>query len=513
MINFLLCIPFLISITLSSFFSTSEPSEIQVQIIELNDLHGQINTTTMLHGHPVGRADYIAAYIKSYKEQFPHTLLVHTGDMIGGSPPISALFQDEPTIEFLNMLKFDVGTIGNHEFDKGTEELKRLIDGGFHPKTGMFPGSSFPYVCANVVDTNTNKPLFPPYAIKWIDGIPIAFIGIVTKNTPFLTMNNDMSAVTFIDEATAVQTYVEEVQQKGIHAIIVLAHLDGKTTGGITYGPLADLASKLDDDVDILFGGHNHSYMNGYVNGKLLVEAYSYGKAFADVQITINRKTKDITKKTAKIIPTYHDQIQPNLIIQTWLQSYQTKVAPLTEQILGKSAREMTRDQNKNGEADLGALLAASQRQAMQADIAFVNPGSIRHNLPSGSITWENTFLIQPFRNRLIKMDLTGKEIRSALHEQWTDEIRMLQVSGICYTWKENEVKSILLENGEPLQDDATYSVVVNSFLANGGDKFTIFQKGRNRVEGPTDQEAFANFIRSTPSFENIQANHIQKID
>ncbi|MDC2866006.1 MULTISPECIES: bifunctional metallophosphatase/5'-nucleotidase [unclassified Bacillus (in: firmicutes)] len=512
MFTFLTYIPFLISITLSSLFPAPESPEIPVQIIGLNDLHGQINSTTPLHGKPAGRADYIASYINAYKQQFPHTLLVHTGDMIGGSPPISALFQDEPTIEFLNMLQFDVGTIGNHEFDEGVEELKRLIDGGFHPKTGMFPGSSFPYVCANVLNANTNKPLFPPYVIKWIDGIPIAFIGVVTKETPFLTMQGDMSAVTFIDEATAVQTYVRELQQKGIHAIIVLAHLDGKTTDRITYGPLADLASKLDDDVDILFGGHNHSYMNGFVNGKLLVEAYSYGKAFANVQLTLNRKTKDITRKTAKIIPTYHDQIQPNLIVQTWLQSYQTKVAPLTEQILGKSIHEVTRDQNKNGEADLGALIAVSQRQAMQTDIAFVNPGTIRHNLPAGFITWENTFLIQPFENKLIKMELTGKEIQSVLHEQWDDEVRMLQVSGICYTWEKNEVKSISLENGEPLQDDTTYSVVVNSFLANGGDKFTIFQKGRNRVEGPTDQEAFANFIRSTPSLENIRVNHIQKI-
>ncbi|MEH6891743.1 bifunctional metallophosphatase/5'-nucleotidase [Bacillus sp. JJ864] len=512
MFIFLMYIPFLISITLSSVFSPQESPEIPVQIIGLNDLHGQINTTTPLHGKPAGRADYIASYINAYKQQFPHTLLVHTGDMIGGSPPISALFQDEPTIEFLNMLQFDVGTIGNHEFDEGVEELKRLIDGGFHPKTGMFPGSNFPYVCANVLNANTNKPLLPPYAIKWIDGIPIAFIGIVTKETPFLTMHNDTSAVTFIDEATAVQTYVRELQQKGIHAIIVLAHLDGKTTDGHTYGPLADLASRLDDDVDILFGGHNHSYMNGYVNGKLLVEAYSYGRALANVQFTINRKTKDITRKTAKIIPTYHGEMQPNPIIQSWIQSYQAKIAPITEQVLGKSVHELTRDQNNDGESDLGALLAASQRQAMQADIAFVNPGTIRHNLPASFITWEHTFLIQPFENKLIKMDLTGKEIRNVLHEQWDDEIRMLQVCGIRYTWGKNGVESITLENGEPLQDHTTYSVVVNSFLANGGDKFTIFQKGRNRVEGPTDQEAFANFIRSNPSLENVQGNHIQKV-
>lgn len=147
----------------------------------------------------------------------------------------------------------------------------------------------------------------------------------------------------------------------------------------------------------------------------------------------------------------------------------------------------------------------------MQTDIAFVNPGSIRHDLQKGTITWEDAFLIQPFGNPLIKMELSGKEIRNILQEQWKEETRMLQISGLRYSWKNNLIQSISLENGTPLQDDQTYSVVANSFLANGGDKFITFKSGRNRIEGPTDQEAFANYIRSISHIDTIPQNSIQK--
>lgn len=109
-------------------------------------------------------------------------------------------------------------------------------------------------------------------------------------------------------------------------------------------------------------------------------------------------------------------------------------------------------------------------------------------------------------------MYLSGKEIRNVLQEQWKEETRMLQISGIRYSWKNNIVQTISLDDGTPLRDDQIYSVVVNSFLANGGDKFLTFKEGRNRSEGPTDQEAFANFIRSISHIDTLPQNFLQKI-
>ncbi|MGR5985932.1 5'-nucleotidase C-terminal domain-containing protein [Bacillus cytotoxicus] len=163
------------------------------------------------------------------------------------------------------------------------------------------------------------------------------------------------------------------------------------------------------------------------------------------------------------------------------------------------------------GESDLGILIATAQRQTMNANIAFVNPGSIRYDLQKGNITWEDTFLIQPFGNKLIKMDLSGKEIRRALQEQWEGETRILQVSGLRYSLKDYTLQNISLENGTPLRDNEVYSVVINSFLANGGDKFSVFKAGRNRIEGPTDQEALANYIRSISYINTLPQSFIQK--
>ncbi|EMA6342035.1 bifunctional metallophosphatase/5'-nucleotidase [Bacillus cytotoxicus] len=499
---------FLMKLVISIFIPSPN---ISMQIISLNDFHGQLNTTSMLHGKAVGRADYLASYIQMYRMKNPNTLLVHTGDMIGGSPPISALFHDEPTMEFLNKLQFDVGTVGNHEFDKGPITLHQLINGELFYKKTTFSGSAFPYICANAVDNRSNQPLFPPYTIKWIEGIPIAFIGITTKDTPFVTMYSDMSSVRFLDEASTVNDYVRHLQQQGIHAFIILAHLGGRTKEGITNGELAHLANKVDADVDIIFGGHTHSYINGNVNGKLLVQAYSYGKAFSNVTLTLNRTTKDIMKKQAEIIPVYQEKLLPNPHITSWLQTYSSKIRSKVEEPLGVTNYKLTRNQNKHGESDLGILIATAQRQTMNADIAFVNPGSIRYDLQKGSITWEDTFLIQPFGNKLIKMELSGKEIRRALQEQWKDETRILQVSGLRYSLKDYTLQNISLENGIPLRDNEVYSVVINSFLANGGDKFSVFKAGRNQIEGPTDQEALANYIRSISYINTLPQSFIQK--
>jgi 5'-nucleotidase len=161
-----------------------QPHTLSLQLLGINDFHGQLDETRLMGGKPVGGAAYLAAYLRQRERENPNTLLVQAGDMAGASAPESALLKDEPTIQVLNALGFDVGTIGNHEFDEGIPEMMRLIYGGFHPKTGYFEGASFPYICTNVLDNKTKKPIFPPYYIKRVNGVPIGFIGIVTKTTP-----------------------------------------------------------------------------------------------------------------------------------------------------------------------------------------------------------------------------------------------------------------------------------------------------------------------------------------
>ena len=307
----------------------------------------------MVSGTMAGGAEYLAAYLKKYKQENPNTLLVHAGDMVGGSPPISSQFQDEPTIEFLNLLHFDVGTPGNHELDEGVNEMKRLIHGGFNKKTGYFQGANTAYSSANIIDRKSGIPLLPPYVIKQKDGIDIGFIGVVTKETNMYVSPENRKEVEITDEVSAINRTVKILKDKGIKVIVVLAHDSAKSekAGANSTGALVEMAPKIDDEVDVIFAGHSHEYANTVAAGKLIVQAYSNGKAFSQVNLEIDPHTKIIVKKQAKIIATSHHHIKPDEETVALLNKYRKKLGGNFNQVIGEMPEEIRRNQDANGES------------------------------------------------------------------------------------------------------------------------------------------------------------------
>ncbi len=478
----------------------------QIQLLGINDLHGQINVTRRVNGKPVGRLDYLAAYLKQREVENKNTLYLHVGDMVGASPPISALLQDEPTIEILNTLKFDIGTLGNHEFDEGIDELRRLINGGTHEQTGTFAGADFPWVAANVIEKKSGEPIFPPYKILKIAGMPIAFIGVVYSETSSIVVPSGVKGLEFTDEIEAINRYVPEIKRQGVKSIIVLAHNPGTSNvnGENPNGELVELANGVDDEVDIIYGAHNHAYMNALVDNKLLVQSYSYGTAFSDVDIEIDPKTKDIVTKEAEIVTTYQEGMEPDPSIAKKILDYEATVEPIVNEVIGKASMNLTSLRNENGESVMGNLIADAQRKAMGSDIALMNPGGIRADIDKGDITWEEAYIVQPFNNDLVKMTMTGEQIRRVLNQQWGTNTTMLQISGITYTWDGRKpdgekVISILLPDGSELNPDRTYTVTANSFLAGGGDGFTVFTEVKKKEVGPVDLNALIDYIQSFP--------------
>jgi 5'-nucleotidase len=287
--------------------------------------------TRNVGGKPAGRADYLAAYLKQREAENKNTLLVQAGDMVGASPPASALLQDEPAIEILNKLGFDIGTVGNHEFDEGVKELLRLINGGTHEETGNFAGADFPWVAANVIEQKTGESILPPYKILKVNGMHIGFIGVVTTETPTIVVPSGVEGLTFSDEVEAINRNVAELKKQGVRSIVVLAHNPGTSgvNGENPTGMLVDIANKVDDEVDIIFGGHNHAYMNATIDNKLVVQSYSYGTAFSDVDIEIDPKTKDIVTKRAEIVTTFQEGIKPDPEIAGMVAKYEATVEPV----------------------------------------------------------------------------------------------------------------------------------------------------------------------------------------
>ncbi|TYR79754.1 bifunctional metallophosphatase/5'-nucleotidase [Priestia megaterium] len=489
---------------LSSRSSSSSNHFIQVQLLGMNDLHGQLDKYQNVLGFKAGGAEYLAAYIKKYKQENDHTLVVHAGDMVGGSPPISSLFQDEPTIEFLNLLNVDIGTPGNHEFDRGVTEMKRLIQGGFHEKTGSFKGSHTTYTSANIIDRQTGNFIFPPYAIKRINGIDIGFIGVVTTETNDFVLPENRKEVKVTDEVKAINQAVAILKEKGIKSIVILAHVSAESNlkGLNPEEELVKMAPQIDDEVDIIFGGHSHKYANAVVDDKLIVQSYSYGKAFSQVNLSIDPETQEIVKKKAKIIPTFHHQIKPDQETITFLNKYKDKMGSYANDVIGEVPHAITRKKNEEGESPLAQMVAETIREQMNTEIAFVHHGGIRASLNKGNVTMEDLYTAFPFEHRVVKLQLTGKQIKDALEQQWIeDRENRLQMAGVTVVYNVeapvgSRILSVKDQNGNELESSKEYTVSVSDYLAAGGDGFTAFQKGEIIKNGPSVVNAVAGYLQ-----------------
>lgn len=498
---------------------------VHVQLLGINDFHGQLDTWRSIKdstGNVVdysGGIEWLAGYLKDREATNPaNTLMIQAGDLVGASPPVSALLQDEPTIRLMNEIGLDVGTIGNHEFDEGVAEMKRLINGGDNPKTaqyeakyGKFTGSTMDYVVANVVDEKTNQPILDPYVVKEVDGIKIGFIGVVTTETPTIVTPSGVAGVKFTDEVTAVNKYAKELTDQGVKTIVVLAHDPGtsKTDGTAATGKVVDMAKDIDPAVDVIYGAHDHKYLNTNVDGKVLVQSWSYGTAFSDIDLTIDPSTGDVIKNQTKaeVVDTLHSKIKADTKIKAELDGYQEDIKPVVSQVVGATSAPITNTANESGESALGNLIADGMRTVTGTQLGFMNSGGIRNPLPGGEITWGDLFKVQPFGNDLVTMTITGDQIRTLLNQQFQappSYNKIMAISGLKYTWSNNKpygskVLDIYLENGTLINPTSEYTITVNNFMADGGDGFEILKSGKNRLTNVTDLDGFVQYFKSLP--------------
>lgn len=525
---------------------------VNLKLLGINDFHGQLSPRTV-GGRPAGGAAVLASYLKEAAGSAEDgSLIIHAGDHVGASPPNSALLQDEPAIALLNSLAnrhcrrvhFNapaaipldnwvranfmprcnvVGTLGNHEFDEGVDEMLRLIGGGNSPKgpfiESPWRGAKFPYVSSNVVVSATGRPLLAPYTIKIVDGIRIGVIGAVLTETPTIVTPSGVAGVSFLDEATAINKYARELRHRGVRTIIVTIH-KGTSQSSFTgptdpesqnlSGPIVEIVKQLDDEIDVVISGHTHSFTNALIdndNGKpiLVVQAFSASTAYDDVDLAISRRSGDVVEKSASIVTTWGDEgpgLTPDVEMAELVAAADERVAPLVNRLVGVAANNITRSENSAGESALGNLVADAQRIVTGTQFSFMNPGGIRADLASGEVTWGELFTIQPFANDLVSMDLSGAQVKLLLEQQWLGQTspRIMKISGFSYTWDStravgDRVVQILDATAQPLDMSATYRVTVNSFMAAGGDNFLVLTEGANRVVGPVDLDALVTYI------------------
>ena len=527
------------------------PGTMNVQLLSFNDYHGHLEATDPPLDEerdpsqtPVGGAEYLASTLEGLRSTVGNksSLTVAAGDLIGGSTFLSGLFHDEPSVETLEAMGLDLSSVGNHEFDEGTDELLRMQNGGCHPVDGCYfsddpyDGADFPWLAANVIEKDTGEPLLPGTAVRKVKGVRIGFIGMTLEATDTLVNPAGVATVDFKDEVETANAEAARLRASGVESIVVLVHEGGYQEG--TYGecvgisgPIVEIAENLDPSIDAVVSGHTHQ---PYVcnipdpNGqpRMVTSAASYGQVVTETNLVIDRRSKDVVRD--EVESTNHlvtrDVADPTqtAILEKW----NAIAAPLAARVVGSVAEDITGDAsgNRGIETPMGDLVAdsilwgTSAPETGGAQISFMNIGGVRASLlvepkydeGPGEITYAESYDVAPFGNLLVSMDLTGAQIKDILEQQYDPtrgrQYLALGVSeGFGYTWDDSQPQGSKVDgasmtlNGVQMDMGATYRVSTLNFLANGGDSFTGFLAGTNILGGSEDLANLVAYFEANP--------------
>ena len=541
---------------------------IALRIVGINDLHGSLEGSTLSLALadpaaapgsppifvPAGGAAPLAGLVKSLRAGAKHSVFLAGGDLVGAAPLVSTLFRHESTIQVLNAMGLDLAVLGNHEFDAGLPELRRLMRGGCAPSGDpnlsscvetKFGGARFRYIAANVVDAQ-KRPIVPMYTIKYFEGVPVGFVGAVTRATPQMVIPSAIRGLTFADEADGANQAAAQLRARGVKAIVAVFHEGfelgtqqkrgdwNDTTCPNAHGPLLDIVKRLDPAIKVVFSGHTHQGYRCEIDGRVLIQGTSYGRGVSVVDVELDRKAKTLTPVRSINLPVLNDRTpdavreklvaatpepfaavmrdtRPDTAIARTVATYSALAKPKADRVVGRIGGRFSRD----GPADsaAGRLIADAQlaaTKALGARVAFMNPGGIRGNLdcaqPPCPVSFGQVFTMQPFGNSLVVMTLTGEQIRAALESQHrgvSGEARFLQPSeGFTYTWDTtappgSRVRDMMLD-AEPVEPGKPYRVTVNSFLAESGDGFDGLREGTQRVGGGQDIDALMAYLSAS---------------
>jgi 5'-nucleotidase len=388
-------------------------------------------------------------------------------------------------------------------------------------------------------------PLLPAMSVKTIGGVKVGFIGMTLEGTPTIVTPTAVAGLMFLDEIQTANKYVAELQKQNVQAIVVLIHEGGIQSNpadpngcvGIS-GPIVDIANGISNAVDVIISGHTHQAYNCMIGSKIVTSAASVGRLLTDIDLDIDTATGEVTKKSAvNVIVTRTVAKDPNAT--SLFTRYQQLAAPLANRVIGSITGNITRTANRAGESALGDVIADAQLETSKdpakgaAVVAFMNPGGIRADLTAsqisggeqaGQVTYGEAFTVQPFGNTVVVKTCTGDQIKRILEQQFDNPSasadRVLQVSnGFTYTYTRSAAAGNRVDfasikiNGTPIVAATQYRVSLNSFLADGGDNFTVFRECTNPLGGEVDLDALAAYFGAKSPVAPGPQNRITRTD
>ncbi|KAF9107700.1 hypothetical protein BGX29_005217 [Mortierella sp. GBA35] len=510
----------------------SKDGWLNLTVIHTNDVHSRVDPANevgvsctkqdRLTGHCYGGTARHKTVIERLRKANQHSLLLDGGDEFQGTL-FYTYYKGNVTAQVMNELGYDLGTIGNHEWDNGPDNL-----------ASYWPKLKFPIVCANVDFSNNPElgKLVKPYHI--FEDLGVAVIGYITNTTG--DISNAGPSVSFTDPIPAVQKYVDELEAKGIKRILALSH-NG-------YGPDMELAANT-HGVDLIVGGHSHSYLGDAKNplsqgpyptiiknlkgeNTLIVQAFCWGRYIGHLDVVFNPEGKIVSWEGEPILVENSIPADPSLLkeIDGWRQEFEE----WGQTVLGVATELFDQDSCKQRECTMGNLVAdamldvartpiladsSSESSRPWTDFAFINSGGIRSGLPAGNITIEMIVTTSPFGNGLVQTQFTGNEILKMLEAVSAGRYRKsqrlvtsnIQISGLRFVHDSSRpvseshlVKAEYLDRKQvwrEIRKTSVYNVATLDFVLKGGDNIVEPKEGRNEIKLELLDKTLMDYIES----------------
>ncbi len=527
----------LLALALGGCSQVPRPAPVEVNLAVINDLHGYIQSNPFSYEEPAGGRTTLQAgglvalggLLAELRRQDPELLFVGGGDLIGASPPLSALWADEPTLKALDLLGLKLSVVGNHELDSGRQELLRQVRGGCaspRPERacrfdGEHRSTRFPYIAANLIDSASGEPLFAPYRIETVHGVKIAFIGAVPQDLPSMVPRASLAGLDTLDEAEAINAQLPALRRQGVDVIVALVHNGGRTDEPFDrqdcrglQGEIVEVARRLDPQIELLISAHTHEGYLCRVGDRLVTQASSYGRLLTHLTLRIDPASRRVLGIEARNLLVDPRRYPGDAGMRALEQRVEQRSRALLEKPVARlGAARIPRAADASGESAMGDLVADAQLAATRhlgAEAALANYGGIRGELalePGRSrVSFGQLAAVQPFGNRLVVLTLSGAQLRELLEQQWRDgEFAPLQVSAsLSYRWDASRppgrrvLPGSLRIGGRPVRDGQAYRIAVNAFLADGGDHFTVLTRAGQRLDTPIeDRQALIDYLQA----------------
>jgi len=495
-----------------------EGDVVDFSVTNITDFHGHLSFEET--EEPGANSAMGAAKLKSlieYVNQDQEFIMTTSGDNVGGTAFVSAVANDEPTLDILNLLGVDVSAVGNHEFDQGHEDLTgRIVE-----------GSDYPILGANV--TLNGEPLLDASKVIEVDGVKVGFVGTVTTLTKNKVAPSAIEGVEFTDPVAATNAEADRMTESGeADVVVALMHEDAQ-----------QYAEGFNNNVDILFGGDSHVRSSGEVarEGALPLywaQGHEYGKVLQDADIKFNKDTNEIESivinQWDRSMPEV-EALEPDAEVAARVAAAEAEAKVLGAQVVGQMESATFRGQdagagsgsNRGVESTLNSLIADANRASLEQqtgveiDLGIMNAGGVRADLPEGDVTFEDVLTVQPFGNSVAYGTLTGQDILDALEAQWQPgasrpRLALGMSAGFEYAYDpsaeqgERVISATL--NGEEIDPAADYTVATSTFLFDGGDGFTSLANVQGLTDvGYMDYSVLNDFIASGADIQTGQTD------